>query len=109
MAKRHYGSESCHRGHPYRTRAFAARNEQVYREIAAPKLRNLKRAGLVIFIFSVLFTSLVSFFAVMIIPESERSKYFDNLISGISMFLAGSFGVKLAGYSKLRASCALHG
>ena len=46
---------------------------RVYREIAAPKLRNLKRAGLVIFIFSMLFTSLVSFFAVMIIPDSERS------------------------------------
>src|SRR6266576_1702427 len=69
---------------------------QVYREIAAPKLRNLKRAGLVVFIFSMLFTSLVSFFAVMIIPDSERSKYFDNLISGISMFLAGPFGLKLA-------------
>src|SRR5437879_12406351 len=69
---------------------------QVYREIASPKLRNLKRAGLVIFIFSMLFTSLVSFFAVMIIPDSERSKYFDNLISGISMFLAGPFGLKLA-------------
>jgi amino acid transporter len=69
---------------------------QVYREIAAPKLRNLKRAGLVIFIFSMLFTSLVSFFAVMIIPDSERSKYSDNLISGISMFLAGPFGLKLA-------------
>src|SRR5256885_1528676 len=66
------------------------------RVTAAPKLRNLKRAGLVIFIFSMLFTSLVSFFAVMIIPDSERSKYFDNLISGISMFLAGPFGLKLA-------------
>jgi len=69
---------------------------QVYRETAAPKLRNLKRAALVIFIFSMLFTSLVSFFAVMIIPDSERTKYFDNLISGISMFLAGPFGLKLA-------------
>src|SRR5712691_5902702 len=69
---------------------------QVYREIAAPKLRNLKRAALVIFIFSMLFTSLVSFFAVMIIPDTERTKYFDNLISGISMFLAGPFGLKLA-------------
>src|SRR3989442_11434360 len=69
---------------------------QVYREIAVPKLRNFKRAGLVIFIFSMLFTSLVSFFAVMIIPDSERNKYFDNLISGISMFLAGPFGLKLA-------------
>src|SRR5438128_10733190 len=69
---------------------------QVYREIAAPKLRNLKRAALVIFIFSMLFTSLVSFFAVMIIPDIERGTYFDNLISGISMFLVGPFGLKLA-------------
>src|SRR2546421_2871296 len=69
---------------------------QVYREIAAPKLRNLKRAALVIFIFSMLFTSLVSFFAVMLIPDSDRAKYFDNLISGISMFLAGPFGLKFA-------------
>src|SRR2546430_13358818 len=69
---------------------------QVYREIAAPKLRNLKRAAVVIFIFSMLFTSLVSFFAVMIVPDNERNKYFDNLISGISMFLTGPFGLKLA-------------
>jgi len=38
----------------------------------------------------------VSFFAVMLIPDSERSKYFDNLISGISMFLVGPFALKLA-------------
>src|SRR5207248_791828 len=69
---------------------------QVYREIAAPKLRNLKRAALVIFVFSLLFTSLVSFFAVMIIPDSQRSKYYENLISGISICLAGPFALKLA-------------
>ena len=45
---------------------------QVYREIEAPKLPNLKKAGLVIFIYSLLFTSLVSFFAVMIIPDGTR-------------------------------------
>ena len=28
--------------------------------------------------------------------KDERTKYFDNLISGISMFLAGPFGLKLA-------------
>jgi hypothetical protein len=61
---------------------------QVNREIEAPKHKNLVRAGLVIFVFSLAFTSLVSFFAVMIIPDSERPKYFDNLISGLSMFLA---------------------
>ena len=45
---------------------------QVYREIEAPKLRNLKKAGLIIFLYSLLFTSLVSFFAVMIIPDGTR-------------------------------------
>jgi hypothetical protein len=69
---------------------------QVYREIAAPKLRNLLRAGFVIFVFSLLFTSLVSFFAVMIIPDSERSLYFENLISGISLFLVGPPALRLA-------------
>jgi amino acid transporter len=68
---------------------------QVYREIEAPKHKNLIRTGFVIFVFSLLFTSLVSFFAVMLIPDSERSKYFDNLISGVSMFLVGPFALKL--------------
>src|SRR5207245_5703384 len=43
-----------------------------------------------------LFPSLVACFAVRISPDTERTKYFDNLISGISMFLAGPFGLKLA-------------
>ena len=43
---------------------------QVNREIASPKLKNLERAGFVIFIYSLLFTSLVSFFAVMMIPDA---------------------------------------
>lgn len=68
---------------------------QVYREIEAPKHRNLIRTGLVIFVYSLVFTSLVSFLAVMIIPDGERSKYFDNLIAGITMFLAGPFALKL--------------
>src|SRR5947209_16493040 len=37
---------------------------QVNREIASPKLKNLERAGFVIFVYSMVFTSLVSFFAV---------------------------------------------
>src|SRR5271156_6587546 len=48
---------------------------QVYREIEHPKLPNLKKAGLVIFIYSLVFTSLVSFFAVMIIPDNVRQGY----------------------------------
>jgi hypothetical protein len=68
---------------------------QVNREIAYPKLKNLQRAGFVIFIYSMLFTSLVSFFAVMIIPDAERAKYLDNLIGGLSMFLVGPFLLRL--------------
>jgi amino acid transporter len=69
---------------------------QVNREIEAPKHQNLIRAGLVIFVYSLVFTSLVSFFAVMIIPDAQRSRYFDNLISGLSIFLVGPFALKLA-------------
>jgi amino acid transporter len=68
---------------------------QVNREIEAPKLKNLERAGFVIFLYSLLFTSLVSFFAVMLIPDGERARYLDNLIGGLSMFLAGPYWVRL--------------
>src|SRR6201997_3406638 len=69
---------------------------QVYREIESPKLVNLKKAGLVIFVYSMLFTSLVSFFAVMIIPDDVRQGYLENLIGGLSMSLAGPFVLRLA-------------
>src|ERR1700735_5914866 len=62
---------------------------QVYREIEYPKLPNLKKTGLVIFIYSLVFTSLVSFFAVMIIPDNMRPQYLENLIGGLAMNLAG--------------------
>ena len=69
---------------------------QVYREIEHPKLPNLKKAGLIIFIYSLVFTSLVSFFAVMIIPDNVRGRFTENLIGGLSMHLVGSFPVRLA-------------
>ena len=62
---------------------------QVNREIQSPKLLNLKRAGLVIFIYSLLFTSFVSFLSVMIIPDGVRPNFFANLIGGLSMYLVG--------------------
>jgi amino acid transporter len=68
---------------------------QVNREIAHPKLKNLERAGFVIFIYSMLFTSLVSFFAVMLIPDAARKNYLDNLIGGLSMYLVGPVSVRL--------------
>jgi amino acid transporter len=68
---------------------------QVNREIEHPKLKNLEKTGLVIFIYSLLFTSLVSFFAVMIIPDGVRHHYFANLIGGIAMYLVGPTSLKL--------------
>jgi amino acid transporter len=68
---------------------------QVNREIEHPKLKNLEKTGLVIFIYSLLFTSLVSFFAVMIIPDQVRPAYFANLIGGIAIYLVGPTVLKL--------------
>ncbi len=68
---------------------------QVNREIESPKLKNLERAGLVIFLYSLLFTSLVSFFAVMIIPDDVRPQYLGNLISGLAMYVSGPYQLKL--------------
>src|SRR5271166_4529366 len=68
---------------------------QVNREIEHPKLKNLEKTGLVIFVYSLLFTSLVSFLAVMIIPDKVRPEYFANLIGGIAVYLAGPIYLKL--------------
>jgi amino acid transporter len=68
---------------------------QVYREIEHPKPRNLRRAGLVIFVYSVVFTTAVSFLATAFIPDETRTQYSDNLISGIAMHLVGPLGLRL--------------
>jgi amino acid transporter len=68
---------------------------QVYREIEHPKLPNLKKAGLIIFLYSLIFTAGVAFMAVMIIPDSVRSGYSDNPISGLAMYLTGPLIVRL--------------
>src|SRR5450432_901866 len=68
---------------------------QVNREIAHPKLKNLKKAAVVIGVYALLFTALTSFFAVMIIPDKVRPEYFGNLISGIAMHLWGPLWARL--------------
>ncbi len=63
---------------------------QVNREIEHPKLKNLKRAAIVIAIYSFLFTGLGSLLAVMLIPDSVRVPvYRDNLIAGMAMYMVG--------------------
>jgi amino acid transporter len=69
---------------------------QVYREIEHPKLKNLEKAGFVIFAYSLIFTAGVAFFAVMIIPDSVRANFFDNPIGGLAMYLVGPLSLRLA-------------
>jgi amino acid transporter len=70
---------------------------QVNREIEHPKLKNLKRAAIVIAIYSFIFTGLGSLLAVMIIPDSVRvTVYGDNLIAGMAMYMVGPMALKIA-------------
>lgn len=68
---------------------------QVNRELEHPKLKNLQKAGWVIFVYSLLFTSLVSFFAVAIIPDETRPRFLNNLISGLAINFIGPEYLKL--------------
>src|SRR5213593_3645671 len=76
-------------GHSFLAMSGEESLAQVNRELEYPKHQNLMRAGFIIFLYSLLFTSLVSFFAYSIIPDAIRPQYFDNLISGIAINLAG--------------------
>jgi len=69
---------------------------QVNRELAHPKLKNLKRAAVIIAIYSFVFTGLTALLFVMIIPDSVRVPvYKDNLIAGLAMYLWGPLLLRL--------------
>ncbi len=70
---------------------------QVYREMKDPKLPNLKKTAFIVFVYSMVFTSLVSFFAFMIIPDQQtRLGFRYNLIGGLAMNVVGPFTLRLA-------------
>ncbi len=70
---------------------------QVNREIEHPKLRNLKRAAIVIAIYSLIFTGGATLLASMIIPAYERTHvYQDNLIAGLAMYMVGPEMLRIA-------------
>ncbi len=69
---------------------------QVNREIEHPKLKNLKRAAIVIALYSLIFTAGVSLLAVMLIPDAVRIPvYRDNLIAGLAMYMVGPMTLKI--------------
>ena len=63
---------------------------QVNREIQHPKLKNLKRAAIVIAIYSLVFTGGATLLASMLIPDGPRTQiYQNNLIAGLAMYMVG--------------------
>src|SRR5262249_43266210 len=82
-------------GHSFLAMSGERSLAQVNRELEYPKHKNLMRAGAVIFVYSLLFTSLVSFFAYALIPDDTRMQFKDNLISGIALYLTGPLPLKL--------------
>ena len=68
---------------------------QVYREIASPKMKNLKIAANITCWYAVICTGVISLFAVMIIPDNVRPIYIDNLIGGLAMNLSGPYILRL--------------
>ena len=69
---------------------------QVYREIASPKLKNLKIAANIVCVYAVVCTGLITLLAAMIIPDAERPAYVNNLIGGLADHLAGPVALTLA-------------
>jgi amino acid transporter len=69
---------------------------QVYREVESPKLANFKKAALIVFLYSLIFTGGVAFFAVVLIDDKVRMReYSENLLSGLAMSVIGPPAVKL--------------
>ena len=70
---------------------------QVNREIEHPKLKNLKRAAIVIAIYSLVFTGGATLLASMLIPTLQRTTlYKDNLIAGLAMYMVGPMFWRIA-------------
>jgi len=68
---------------------------QVYREVASPKLKNLRITANIVCTYAVVSTGIISLLAVMIIPDATRSQYYDNMIGGLVMNLSGPAVLKL--------------
>jgi Amino acid permease len=69
---------------------------QVNREIAHPKLKNLKRAAIIVAIYSFLFTGLGTLLAIMLIPTRVPVvSYESNLLAELVMWFSGPLVLRL--------------
>ncbi|MBI2821488.1 MAG: APC family permease [Acidobacteria bacterium] len=62
---------------------------QVYREMAAPKLKNLRITGNIVCTYAAISTGVITLLAAMIIPDTVRKDYVENLLGGLTMHLVG--------------------
>ncbi len=69
---------------------------QVYREIASPKLKNLRYAANIVCGYAIVCTGGITFLAGMLIPTEDRARYATNLIGGLAQYLAGPAPLTLA-------------
>ena len=69
---------------------------QVYREIETPKLQNLKRTANIVCVYAVICTGVITLLAGMIIPDSIRPQYVNNLLGGLATHLVGPQLLRLA-------------
>src|SRR6516165_9401156 len=69
---------------------------QVYREIEAPKLQKLKLAANIVCGYAVVCTGIITLLAGLIIPDSVRPQYVQNLLGGLTNHLAGPPLLRLA-------------
>jgi amino acid transporter/nucleotide-binding universal stress UspA family protein len=83
-------------GHSFLSMSGFETLAQVYREIASPKMKNLKIAANIVCVYALISTGVVTLFASMIIPDAERARHYDNLIGGLAMNLAGPYPLRLA-------------
>src|SRR5579872_3252349 len=68
---------------------------QVYREIASPKLKNLKITANIVCWYAVVCTGVITLLAAMIIPNEKHMAFKDNLIGGLAMSLSGPYVLRL--------------
>jgi amino acid transporter len=69
---------------------------QVYRELAYPKLKNLKITANIVCCYAVVCTGVITVLAGMMLSPKDMSKYADNLLGGLAMNLAGPELLKLS-------------
>jgi len=69
---------------------------QVYREVAHPKMKNLRITANIVCGYTVICTGVISVLAVVIIPDALRPNYYDNMLGGLVMHLAGPTLLKLS-------------